>query len=215
MATSKVNICNVALAMLKQAPIRSLEEDNKRARSCDVFFDSSLGYLLEKFDWDFARRLIRLQPLEEDDEWAPGEYGYALPSNCVKPRDIYPGGSKQWWVVRGQTLFLQAESTEGDRPRLYYTHLETDPAKFSAVFDSLLSHRVAMLAGPVLTQDSGLINNIREQYVREQNESWETGANADNDYRASDEDPENDTFVNPDGNADPLQWPLSRILGAE
>lgn len=198
MPYSEVQICNIALASVGAESILSLTEENKRARMCANFFDITRDYLLSKFDWPFARAYKELNALD------PGSLEvdvpinvnvYQLPSDCKTPRDIDPPGSRDPWYVAKNRLYT---SKTGDI-FLRYTCLITDPAEFSDTFSNLLSMGLAVRLAPPLTQDKSLTKALYEQYTREQFESWESDANIGNDYRSHDEDPNNDTFVSPDG----------------
>lgn len=199
MAQSKIGICNVALAMLGSSAIRSFSEANKRARMCDVMFDSTKDYLLAKFDWPFARQYQKLQPLADVTSPA-GMYAYALPQDCVAPRDLAPKGSKERWYVMGRTLFCETPN-DGDGPYLFYTRKVTDTAFFTDTFSHLLALVLAIRMGPSITQDKALIRELKQQFSIEQPEVWHSDASMGNDYRRYDEDPDNDSFVYPDGNA--------------
>lgn len=194
MAYSKVNISNQALALMGAAPIRDFTENNKRARMADVLFEPSRDLLLSKFDWPFARKYKELNQLDlsaEDTPW--GEYGYSLPSDCITPRDIWPKGSNDSWHIIGEVLFCNQDAVG-----LFYTGRVDSAAKYSDTFADLLALRMAVKMCPAITQDKRLTAELKQQYKEETFEAWETDANIGNDYRAYDEDPNNDTFVDPD-----------------
>lgn len=206
MPNSKISICNLALAALGEDSIRSFDEDNKRSRMCDVFFESTKEYLLSKFDWPFACKLKKLQPvILPEDEVPYGEYGYQIPSDCKTPRDIHPRGGRDYWVVRGQVLFCKippetdSSGVRANRDvQLYYTYNNVDASQFTDTFATLLYIAMAVRMAPSLTQDKDLTRALAAQYQVEMREAWESDANIGNDYRAHDEDPNNDTFVHPD-----------------
>jgi len=202
MPQSKVDICNLALAHLGLESIRSIDEDNKRARMAKVFFDSLRDQLLTKFDWPFARRYKKLSALDLDESEIPSNlYPYALPAGCLVPRDIAPRGSSTRWIIlgsdRGPTLFCETAAGE-DGIYLYYTHQEVNPAAFSTTFSFLLGLGMAVFMSPALTGTRSLTKQLNDQFIVEQSNVWEADANGENDYISYDSDPENDKFVNPD-----------------
>lgn len=202
---SKISICNLALASLGAAPIRSFDEDNKRARMCDVFFDSTRDYLLSKFDWPFARKLIELTPLA--DTIAPeGMYAYGMPSDCKTPRDLEPPGSRQPWEVMGRVFYCNIPPEASEIVVLRYTVVVADETLFSDTFSNLLSLAIAVRMAPAITQDKSLTTALYEQFKQEQRDVWESDANIGENYRAYDEDPNNDTFVYPDGFTPPENY---------
>lgn len=198
MSYSQVDICNLAIAALGGEPIRSLGEDNKRARQCDKFFVPSRDVILTKFDWPFARGFKALNQLDMTGIDVPdGMYRYQIPNDCKVPRDLYPHGSKLYWEIFGD----QIQCRLSEEVYLYYTKKIVDSAKFSDSFVHALSLLLAVRIGPALTQDKKLLREIYTQYKTEVREAWETEANMDNNYREADEQPENDSFVNPDSSS--------------
>lgn len=196
MGYSKISICTVALAHLGAAPIRSFDESNKRARMCDVFFDICRDLLLSKFDWPFARKYTLLQAVDMTDLDIPdGEYLYALPADCKVARDIGKRGNDTPWSVMADGLHcIMSESVY-----LFYTYKVTDSALFSDPFADLLAMQLAVKIAPAITQDKDLVKVLADQYRIVQQEAWEADANIGDSYRVHDEDPNNDTFVSPDG----------------
>jgi hypothetical protein len=196
MADSKIHICNLALASLGAGPIRSFDENNKRARMCDTFFDSTKNYLLSKFDWPFARGFQKVQPLATQD-WPDGLVAYGLPSDCKRMNDLHPKGSRDYWEIYGNTMVCKKTVDEG--AWIYYTIQIEDTSLFTETFSNLLSTALAVRMAPAITQDKALTKALYEQYRAEQLDVQEAEANEGNDYRSYDENPNNDTFCYPEG----------------
>jgi len=202
MSASKIEICNIALAMLGADSIRSFDEKNKRARMADVFFDFTRDYLLAKFDWPFARKLAKIQPLDvaSNKLTVPaGWYPYQLPNDCHTPRDLHPYGTDRKWHIMNDVLYCEVSPDVDEDLLLYYTSKNIDVSKYSFTFNNLLSLGLAVKMCPAITQDKALTNALTEQFAVEQINAWESEANIGEDYRTHDEDPNNDSFVNPDG----------------
>ena len=200
MTVSKIEICNVALAMLGADAIRSFDDKNKRARMADVFFDFTRDYLLTKFDWPFARKLAKLNPLDATTMIVPaGEYPYQLPNDCHAARSLHPRRSQDPWYVLQDVLYCRrVPSTEYDL-LLQYTFKAVDVSKYSSTFNNLLASGLAVKMSPSITQDKALTAELGQQFLREQQDAWEADANVGDGYREPDEDPNNDSFVYPDG----------------
>ena len=194
MIYSKVNICNISLAALGEAPIRDFDENNKRARMCDIFYEQVKDYILSKHDWTFARSFKALQQLDlPADEIPIGMYVYQIPDDCKTPRNIHPLGHRDMWEIMADRLFANKETVS-----LYYTKRDVPVTLFTDGFANLVSIALAVRMAPAITQDKALTKALYEQYIRERSECWESDANIGNQYRQYDEDPNNDTFVNPD-----------------
>lgn len=192
MAYNKIKICNMALAFLGEDSIRSFDENNTRASLCDRMYDPMRDYQLTRFDWNFARKLTKLNPLEQ--ETPPGTYAYGLPADCRAVRELYPLGSKEWWEVLGR-VFLCKRAQE---VYIYYTANSISEALFPDTFAFILSLSLAIKIAPALTQDKALTRSLFEQYKMEESEVWEADANISNQYKPVDGMPEYDTFVYPD-----------------
>lgn len=196
MAKSKVEICNVALALLGAASIRDFNEDNKRARMCDAFYDFTRDYLLSKFDWPFARRLVKLQQVVITDPVPDGWYVYQLPADCATPRDIQPSGSRDKWYIAGKQLYCQQSADV----YLRYTRYETNSAFYSDPFCNILALGTAVKLCIPLTQDKALSRELATLFTFDLNEAMENEANIGSEYREADNDPNLDTFVTSGGN---------------
>lgn len=196
---SKISICNLALARIGADSIRSFSENNKRARMCDTFFDSTRDFLLAKIDWPFASSYKVLNIVDLGEGNLPdGQYAYALPSDCKMPRALHPRSSKLWWKIMGKNLVCLipgGSATVG----LYYTAATVDTNIFTDSFVDLLSLALALRLAPPITQDKALVNALQGLYQAELRDTEEIDANAGNEYRGLDEEPDMDTFVWPDG----------------
>jgi hypothetical protein len=199
---SKIEICNLALASIGADSIRSFDENNKRARMCDVFFDSTRDYLLSKFDWNFARKLEKLNMVVDDTLVIPeGYFAYQLPYDCKTPIELLPEGSRDKWFINGDKLYCQFDSREQDVV-LAYTAKEVNPYMFTDTFANVLALGLAARLAPALTQDPTLTKTLYNQYQIELQEVMTDDANVGNVNRKYDETPDNDTFVYPDGYVD-------------
>lgn len=200
MTTSKIGICNQALAAIGEDSIRDFSDGNKRARMCDVFYDVTRDYILSQFDWPFARRQKVLQKLAEPQDWTPdGVYSYALPVDCHQPLDLWPEGSMQNFEVRGEELYCENDVEVSQIPVvLVYTSVALDPTKFSSQFSQLLAMALAVRICPSITQDKELTKTLFEQYKMTMREAWGTDANIGNKHLHNDDNPAYDSFVDPD-----------------
>lgn len=85
---SQADICNLGLVNLGQSPdITSINppDGTKYSASAAQFWPIMLDKVLGEFDWDFARRLVTLQEVtdEEPEAW---DYAFALPTDMIEPR---------------------------------------------------------------------------------------------------------------------------------
>ena len=196
MAKSKIEICNIALGLLGSAAIRDFNEDNKRARMCELFFDFTRDELLAKLDWTFARCIVKLQNVVTDLPVPAGWQVCQLPSDCVAPRSIEPQGTQVRWEVFGDKLRTNLVGSV----YLRYTKLETDVSVYTPIFCNLLALGLAVKLCMPVAQDKRLFESLTNMYRTMEFDTLEADANIGTMYREYDNDPNNDTFVSSGGN---------------
>lgn len=92
MATTVVNICNLALSRIgEEASISSIERpgDDIHAQICARMYPMALGTLLDKHNWAFATKRATMAKLANFDA-SPWQYSYAFPNDCRRIIDLAP-----------------------------------------------------------------------------------------------------------------------------
>jgi len=195
MPYSKIDICNQAITgHLGEEMIRSFDDNNKNARMASVAFDFLRDRLLVDFDWAFARKLEQLSQLSLTTPVASDLYPYALPADCLLMRDLYPRGSKEFWEVMDGVLYCR----KSQDVYVYYTYKNEDPRKYTQTFCDLLATMIAARICIPVTHDRKLKSVLDQEARLARLETYQVEANANNAYRDPDNDPDEDTFVNPD-----------------
>jgi len=89
MNRSITSICNAALDLVPAQTIMVATEISVSANVCKRHYAEAVAFVLSKHDWNFARRRVLLQPVENDraDYWG---YAYAFPSGVALPIAVYP-----------------------------------------------------------------------------------------------------------------------------
>ena len=192
--SSKVEMCNLALASMGADSIRDFSEGNKRSRMCDVFFDITRDYLLSLFDWPFARKYVKLNAIADPAGAPDGWSAYMLPADCMTPRNIAPLGTNTKWRQQGGWILTQASSDV----YLYYTAKISNETLYSSPFSNLLILGLASRIAPAISKDKAISNTLKEEYKIAQAEMWESEANIGSEWVDHDGDPENDSFVTGD-----------------
>jgi len=160
MATSEVQICNEALALLGASSIISLTEATENARRCNMHYGSTRDALIRKHRWRFAVNRATLAALAAGPAYQY-DYAYQLPTDpyCLRVLEFYEereDGSD--WQVEGRTLVTDSETA-----RIKYLGRVTDPNTFDASFhDALVYELAAKLAIPI-TNSRSLSTDMREQ----------------------------------------------------
>lgn len=180
---SEVDICNLALSHFGQAAsISSISppDGSAEAEHCARFYPIARNEMLEDYEWTFARKRALLAELTNDrDDFA---YRYALPSDCLKPRRLLPDGYSD---DRNDSSVYQWEGdsiyTDEANAVLVYTFLLTDTTKFSPMFVTALSFKLAgFLVGPVVKDPTGRTQlTLGQQAERALGKAKASNANAD------------------------------------
>jgi len=87
---SKLDIWNLALAMIRAKLVQSENEDSLEAQHCRLHYPSVIASLLEgPHDWGFATRRMVLNAVtnDRDAEWL---YAYGLPADMASPTFVLP-----------------------------------------------------------------------------------------------------------------------------
>lgn len=195
----EVTVCNQALSYLGEPDIRSLDELNKRAGLCKNFYPLVRDSVMSDYDWSFARATKKLQRLAEDSVEGPT---YQLPTDCLVPRGILPRGQvRTYWKVMGDTLIVPEYDSASITFDIYlqYTKRETNVSLFSSAFVDVVSLDMAVRMCIPLTADKTLAAELKKELriLKQENEAED--ANRGDDSLLPDNDPNNDTFVNPLG----------------
>ena len=63
---SKLEICNMALAMLSASPISSFDENSAEAMAVGIAFEPTFNAMLSQHPWSFATKVQGLAEVDED-----------------------------------------------------------------------------------------------------------------------------------------------------
>lgn len=156
MAVSKAQICNLALAHIKQTKttISNLDTDNGNvAVLCRIHYDVARQFVLADHPWNFATKRVALTDIgSPPSDWV---YRYDYPSDCLKFREIQrlaktdapiPFAVEAEDDGSGLSVLTDMSSAVG-----IYTWDVTNTALFSPQFVSALSWYMASELAPALS----------------------------------------------------------------
>jgi hypothetical protein len=109
MASSDVEICQKALALLGSEQIQSLEEENDRAQICNLIYPELKQSALSETHWNFATEKAQLAQLSGEPV-SEYDYEYNLPSDMVSgPHKVLTDNDAQspiqsWEIVGGNLM---------------------------------------------------------------------------------------------------------------
>lgn len=155
MASSKVDICNLALIHLGCDTISAITDQNQRARLCKQVYDQLRRKLLRAHPWRFA---IKRQSLAVSSSTPPFgfSYQYPLPSDCLRTLDVDLEDST--FQIEGRSVVTDETEVE-----LRYVADIVDEQNFDDLFCEVLALDIAIKIGRHLTQSDAVIQECRQE----------------------------------------------------
>ena len=187
---SNIDICNLALHDLGHSLIKSFEDKN--GASCKIAYDFDVRWLLGKYDWSFARGRNKLNTISSPQNDTDYLYAYQMPSDCLSPRLMLPGGTKVKWEVYGREIHTNLEGA-----CLVFTRLVDDTGLFTEDFTNLLAKHVAMRLSKNLGSDIEMRTQLFTEFGLEYEAATLRDAELGSEYIYADSDPENDPWLYP------------------
>ena len=160
-----VEISRMALSHIgSDTFIQSIDEDSKEAKTCKMFFDSSLNSLLRQFEWNFAteKNALALYGTPSSDF----AYQYKYPNNCLFARRIIPIEKTQtveFSVVNDNGV--KAIQTDLKDAVLEYTKKIDDTELLDPLFVEVLTLKLARNILTPLSGDKSRLEIINSLYV--------------------------------------------------
>ena len=163
-ALTPEDIANMALAVLDEASITTLDDDNMAARLINRHFDLTIEAELSKHVWAFA--IFSAEVIGTDLATGEGtlNYVYEIPADALRvlplTYDGQPQGIPISWRQEAGLIYSDQPS-----PRIirYVANL-TDPNDWSAVFTEVVVAALAVKVALPLTHKSGMVQIAREAY---------------------------------------------------
>jgi hypothetical protein len=163
-ALAPVDVANMALGILVEAPINSLDEDNKAARLLSLHYETTRQSELMKQSWAFA--IFRVELDAEDDAPTSDEYryGYTIPDDALRVLPLTDSGE-----ASGRRVPFKQEGTliltnySGPRLIRYIGNL-TDPADWNSLFVEAFAARLAMKIAMPLTNKPSVLQGAQLVY---------------------------------------------------
>jgi hypothetical protein len=166
MPVTPEDIANMALALLDDAPIASLDDDNRAARLLNTHYDVTRQAELMKHSWAFAVMTAELAGTDTGSGDGTLNWAYDLPPDCLKVLPLtydgeYGGIPISWQVKNGQ-LFTDQESPR----KITYIGNLVDPDDWDATFTEVLAAALAIKVAHPITKKAGMIEICQRAYDR-------------------------------------------------
>lgn len=166
-----IEICNLALTHLGQAPIISFEDPNNRVEElCGIHYPLVRDVIVESRMWTFATVRARIETTQKD-EWG-AQYLHNVPEDWLKVFRAYRRvnvtgkGPQANWVMEGNKIL-------SDEKILYIWGVIriTDPSTFPPMVVSTMAERLASDMCVTITENRRLKNDLLKAHEKSLNEA--------------------------------------------
>ena len=144
--TSKVDICNLAIAHVEGARISSFSENTPEAILCNSIYAMTRDSLLRSHKWNFAIKRATLAPLATAPEYGY-DYQYQLPIDCLRVVKLEYVGDR--YKIEGRKLLCNDSSL-----KLKYIYRNEEVNEYDPVFVEALAYKISeKLAFPIASSN--------------------------------------------------------------
>lgn len=168
--STKLEICNLALAILGQDYLSSLAEENQRAVLCNQYYDIVRTQLLRAHDWSFARGRDKLTLIREDESGTLPVFVYDKPANCLFVTRIYNDvlhtylQDTEFKLEYDATLAKEVIRTKLEEAYVEYVRNISDTTLFDPLFVEALASLLAYKISHSLTGSVQITQLAFQQY---------------------------------------------------
>lgn len=165
--TSAVEICNLSLDTLKQAPATDISSPTTNIETiCARHYDQTRREVIRKHPWNFAIKRASLTK----DATAP-TFGYSqaynLPSDYIRlvtiGDDSIDNLRDRYEIENGQILGSDLDTATADTINIRYLYDVTDVSKFDSLFIKTLYLQLAINMGSKFSVSAALIKAVKEE----------------------------------------------------
>jgi len=164
--SSDVAICNLALDLIKEAPISIISIPvSKTEVLCSRWYDLIRQSVLSSYNWGFALKSAEIPRGGTPSVSDYTDY-YVFPNDYLKLRAIIdpevPLGRRRF-ELQGRNLLYNYDSATS--LPVWYTKDEIDISVYPALFINLLAEELALKLGKKLTARPSVIKDVKEDLV--------------------------------------------------
>jgi hypothetical protein len=164
--SSDVAICNLALDLIKEAPISIISSPvSKTEVLCSRWYDLTRQAVLSAYNWGFALKSANISRGGTPDVSDYTDY-YVFPNDYLKLRAVIdptiPIGRRRF-ELQGRYILYNYDG--GASLPVWYTKDETDISVYPALFINLLAEELALKLGKKLTARPSIIKDVKEDLV--------------------------------------------------
>jgi len=186
MATSKIQIWNMALGFIGTRTVASERENTPEAIQCGLYWDNARRACLRDFPYNFAQARVQLAaiavPNVYADEW---RYAYRLPNLCLKAHGVQGHGCgyarqnirKNPFCIVSDSASTEMLLTDVSEARLDYTRDVVDTAMWDELFASMMARKLAsLICVALLKNNTSKVQELEQLYYSSLPKSMESNA---------------------------------------
>lgn len=157
-APAPLEICNLALSKLGEAPIPAIDANASPAsRLCYMHYHPVRREVLCSNRWTFASKLTSIHAAETEQDPAQHALAHSLPQDCLRVLEVSSPG----WTLRGRCIYCPSPSV-----RVLYIADVEDTTLFEPLFVEALATRLACKLCIPLTSSITARQALTEEYHR-------------------------------------------------
>lgn len=156
-ADSEVDVCNLALGLIQEKSITSLDDrHSKAARECKKWYPVTRDRLQREYRWNFNTERIAFAQTDTPVYGFP--YAYVVPGDVLRVLEIDGETEEEWEVESGRILSHRNAPLAGRVLRQV-----PEPRKWDSHFLDLLAHELAVVVGPKIARRRAIPREILDK----------------------------------------------------
>lgn len=163
MADNDVEIANMALTLLGEASITSLDDELDAARAIKRIYTMAVDAALRSHNWNFAQLRASLAQHSATPEFG-FTYMYVLPTDpyCLRVLETDLDEDEPWRIESYKTASEQSRVivTDADSLEILYIARLIDPVLWDALFADAMGFELAYRASFAITGKAGLSKDL-------------------------------------------------------
>lgn len=184
---TETDICNLALDILKEAPITSIEDQRPIAMWLKRNFYVTRDSVLSRADWNFA--MARASVAADSGTPAFGwQYSFTLPPECLRLVPLTNSGTAEGDPIEHNVEGGKIYANYDGPLFIRYVKRTEDYERYPATFTEALAARLAMKMGHWLTGKVSYVQIAQGLYKEAMNDAWLIDAIEGTSPRAADND---------------------------
>lgn len=165
--TERVDIANIALSLLGEPEVTSLDDDLKQARQVKINYSAARDATLEAHEWSFALTRWRPSPSATPPDFGPA-YAFPVPSDVLRVLSVHDDPFFSVTEAKEQVQWvLEENKILCDEQVIYCRGIKrvTEEGRFSPLFVHALAAKIAFFIALNLTASAEIQSTMAAVYA--------------------------------------------------